>query len=228
MKAMNNKQRVGRFTSSKIFKLMKEGRTKGSFGAPALTYIEEKRFEKKLGRRLEIEKGSRATAWGLGVEGWAFEKLPLSYELLSKTTIVHPDIEFWAGSTDLVTDDAVGNIKCPELKAFCQLIECNGDPELLREYKDGEYFWQLISDATLNNKKYAELIVYVPYFHDLVKIQEYLYDNEEYRWLANLNANELPWIPTGGNYKDLNIFRFEADPYKEELIARVLEAGKLL
>lgn len=35
-------KRIGRFTSSQIWKLTTKDRTGKSFGAPALTYIEEK------------------------------------------------------------------------------------------------------------------------------------------------------------------------------------------
>ena len=42
---VNNLERIGRFTSSNIWKLTTQNAKKDGFGAPALTYIEEKRAE---------------------------------------------------------------------------------------------------------------------------------------------------------------------------------------
>ena len=59
-----NEVRIGRFTSSKIAALISVGKDKVSFGKPALTYIEEKNFERKLGRSLTSETTARATSRG--------------------------------------------------------------------------------------------------------------------------------------------------------------------
>lgn len=55
------KERIGRFTSSNIWKLTTLDRSGKSFGAPALTYIEEKRAERSLGRSIDLGKQSQAT-----------------------------------------------------------------------------------------------------------------------------------------------------------------------
>lgn len=228
MSILNNKARVGRFTSSNIWKLMRPGRKEGSFGAPALEYIEEKKMERRLQRPLQKEVFSRPMSWGNFVEKYVFEKLPLNYVILSNKTTPHPEYgDFWAGSTDLLSDDAVGNIKCPELKAFCKIID--GGADGLIDYKYGEYFWQLISDACINDKRCCELIPYVPYFNELSAIQEQAsVSDDEYKWITFADSNELPWIHAGGYYEDLNIIRFDATPYKQQLTERVLEAQKLL
>lgn len=223
---INNKLRHGRFTSSQIFRLMHNGRQ--------ADYIAEKRWERKLQRSIKTEAWSKPISWGNFVEQIAFEKLPMKYTLLSKVTTPHPKYgDVWAGSTDLITADAVGNIKCPELKAFCQLVdtadsEGNCDPEALRKHKYGEYFWQLISDACINEKQFCELIPYVPYFNDLSAIQDRAAASDDYGWIAIADSNTLAWLHKDAGYNDINILRFDATPYKDELEEQVLEAQKLL
>jgi hypothetical protein len=57
-------ERIGRFTSSNIWKLTTKDRSGKSFGPPALTYIEEKKGERCLGRSLDLGKDSQSTIWG--------------------------------------------------------------------------------------------------------------------------------------------------------------------
>ena len=102
---MDHSLRAGRFTSSKIAALMSNGKVKGTLGKPALTYIKEKYFEVKLGRRLDNETNARPTSWGNLVENIAFEQLSTDYNQVSQETIQHPAIENWSGSPDLVKYD---------------------------------------------------------------------------------------------------------------------------
>lgn len=81
---MNNDLRFGRFTSSEVYKLMSSGKAKGSFGKPALTYIEEKNMERRLGRGLNVEQNARPMTWGSLLEGYVFDKLGMEYRLCSK------------------------------------------------------------------------------------------------------------------------------------------------
>ena len=146
---MDHSLRAGRFTSSKIAALMSNGsrdmtedelkaykllnpkskktKIEDGFGKPALTYIKEKLFETKLGRRLDNETNSRPTSWGNLVEDIAFEQLSTGYNKVSQETIQHPTIENWSGSPDLIKYDeglTVGDIKCPmTLKSFCTFYE---------------------------------------------------------------------------------------------------------
>lgn len=231
--------RYGRFTSSEIFKLMKNGKAKGSFGAPALTYIAEKKMERRLGRPLDIQQPSRPMSWGSLLEGYVFDKLGLEYRLCSKETIVHPDYDFWAGSPDAEKDDTIVDVKCPfTLKAFCELVDPmkSGSIEAIRaEHEHGDkYYYQLVSNGILRKKKYAELIVFVPYKSELEAIREYArnYDGEDqyrFRWLDMAFSDELPYLPDGCRYNSLNILRWEiSEDDKRALTTRVVEAGKEL
>lgn len=231
-----DKVRNGRFTSSKIFKLMSSGRAKDSFGDPFYTYIEEKKFERKLKRSLETRVFDRAMSWGSFVEGYVFEKkLPLNYLMCSKKTLQHPEIDYFVGTPDVEAMNTVGDIKCPyTLKSFCQFAECRDENDLRKvqhsSHKAGEqYFWQLVANAILTGTQYAELIVYCPYFNDLTEIQDRAsVADDEFKWIFMADIETLPYIHKDSEYKDLNILRFDAEPYKQQLIDRVIEAEKLL
>jgi hypothetical protein len=97
---INNIARRGNFTSSEIVALTTLSKDKKSFGAPALTYIEEKNFERKLCRSLDSESNARPLVWGKLLEGYWFDLLGLEYTLSSTETDVHPTIKCWSGSKD--------------------------------------------------------------------------------------------------------------------------------
>src|SRR6186713_1406515 len=117
-----NTARVGNFTSSEIVALTKTGSrpmteeekeahkkanpksrktTIESWpGEAAITYIEEKNMERRLGRSIDDEKSAKPLIWGKLLEGHVFDKLGLEYTLSSTETIVHPTIPYWSGSPD--------------------------------------------------------------------------------------------------------------------------------
>lgn len=229
-----DKVRVGNFTSSEIGLLMKEGKVKGSFGVPALTYIEQKNIERRLGRSLESESNARPLIWGKLMEGRVFDLLGLEYSLCSQETIKHPDCNFWYGSTDGMKHEepkAVIDIKCPHtLLSFVQLVECSTVEELIDKHKDGEkYFWQLVSNAILTDSDFAELIVYMPYQSELEAIRTMVEGVKDAGWIWSASDEELPYLPDGGHYKNINILRFKVGKdVKQMLTERVVEASKFL
>jgi hypothetical protein len=230
--------RTGNFTSSEIAALMKNGKVKGTFGEPALTYIEECNMERRLGRQLENETNSKETTWGNMVEGHVFDLLSLEYSTISKQTIVHPNYDFWSGTPDSICygqENTVVDIKSPfTLKSFCQLVDSweRGGITAVREtHKQGEkYYWQIVSNACLTGCNWGELIVYVPFKSELDairKLADFIEGNS--KWILYTIDNDIPWLPDRGHYKNLNKFRFpvpEAD--KTALTNRVAEAGKML
>lgn len=255
-----NKLRIGNFTSSEIYKLMSVGTRKmtqeelaehkrlnpkskkenieDGFGKAALTYIEHKNLERKLGRSLYTDVSSRPTSWGKLVELQAFNLLGLSYKISSTETIQHPTINFWSGSQDCETfhnEKTVADIKCPiTLLSFCQLADSKTTDELRNNHEDGEkFYWQLVSNAILTGSQFAELITYCPYKHELEAIRELAdnYDGNQNKiaWINWAEDNDLPYLIKGNHYKNLNILRFEVPQAdKDALTARVIEAGKML
>ncbi len=242
MTILSNHARIGSFTSSEIYNLLKKDRSGKGFGVPALTYIEERNMALRLGRSLTTETNARPTTWGKCLEPLAFQKLGFDYELVSDVTITHPDIPYWCGSPDIVVISSpndrtgrVGDIKCPQtLKSFCQFVDCMDAPnpiEAIRaNHSSGEqYYWQLVSNAILTNSDFAELIIYVPYRSDLDEIRLTASDNKAFKWIEYADDYELPWLIEGGHYQDLNVIRFHVPQSDKDLLTNaVIEAGKLL
>ena len=248
-----NISRIGNFTSSEIAALMTTSKDGKSFGKPALTYIEEKNMERRLGRSLDSEQSAHPLTWGKLIEKRVFDLLGLEYTLTSQETVQHPTISCWSGSQDGNKFDegrTVIDIKCPiTLKSFCQLVDgiyqCKNslgvaDGNMIiagvrENHKDGEkYYWQLVSNAILTDSKYAELIVYVPYKSELEAIRELANnydgaDQRKYAWINFAEDNELPYLIEGGYYKNLNIITFLVPEEDKILLTeKVLAAQKLL
>src|SRR3954467_9148443 len=113
MSITENKLRIGNFTSSNNFKLLTLAKNGISWGKPALTYIEEKNLERKMGVSLETETYTQDMAWGTFLEQRVHNMLGLEYKLSSSETDRHPTIEFWCGSKDLiVAGEKISDIKC--------------------------------------------------------------------------------------------------------------------
>lgn len=239
--------RVGNFTSSEIGNLMTSGKAKGTLGAPAKTYIEECNMERRLGRSISTEINSKATTWGKCLEHFVFEQLSTEYTLTSNKTFSHPLINYWFGSPDGHKYDegkTVMDIKCPlTLKSFCQLVNpiyegltgMQAINAVRDNHKEGDkYFYQLVSNAILTESNYAELIVFCPYKSQLEEIREHSrnWDGEDqsrFAWINFALDDELPYLPDGGFYKNINIIRFEVPQSdKQELTNRVIEAGRML
>lgn len=218
---------------------MKSGKGELGFGATAITYIDKKRRERKLGRSIELEKYSRPMAWGKFLEARVHELLGIAYESVGDITLPHSEIEIWAGSPDLkiMRESVVADIKCYEPDNFSWYVDvltkANGDTEIFKA-EAPEEFWQLVSNAIILGVDFMEAVVYMPYFSELSDIRcmadEYEgHDQWKYRFISDSEYTELSYLPDGGHYKNLNVFRFKVkEEDKKALTDRVLLAGKLL
>lgn len=255
---INNIHRAGNFTSSEIVALTTRSKDGKSFGAPGLTYILETNIERRLGRSISDEVNARPMTWGSLLEKRVFDLLPLEYILSSTETDVHPTIKYWAGSKDGIRHDegrTVIDIKAPfTLKSFCQLvdplydgmegadamnairngyIDANGQEH--PKHKDGDkFYWQLVSNSIINNTQFAELIVYMPYKSEIedVRVMAQMVPTAElgkHYFIGMATDDELPFLPDGGYYQNLNTIRFEV-PIGDKLKLAMLveEAGKML
>lgn len=244
---INNKLRIGNFTSSEIVALTSKDRSGKGFGKPALTYIEETNMERRLDRSLTDEVNARPLIWGKLLEPRVFDLIGLEYMLTSQDTSRHPSIPYWAGSKDGIKHDegeTVMDIKCPmTLKSFCQLVDplyagltgMDAMNAIRENHKDGEkYYWQLVSNACIENTKYAELIVYMPYFSELSDIRMMAHnvsglESSKHYWIAMANDDELPFIKEDGYYKNINIVRFEVPSSDKKLLTELVKkAGEML
>jgi len=235
---VENVERVGNFTSSQIYKLMSSGNQEFGFGKPAITYIQEKKIERRLKRSISVEKHSRSMSWGKFLEGRVFNLIGLEYDIQSKSTDEHPTIKGWTGSKDLIIDgQVVGDIKCFEPKNFALYTDMILAKDVNRFKKEfpAEY-WQLISNALINQVKKVEAISYMPFASELVTIREMAdeYEDEngndwKVRWIADAPNAELPYLPDGGYYNNLNKFRFDVSLEDEALLTdRVMKAIQIL
>src|SRR3990167_4171032 len=215
-------ERHGTFSSSSIWKLMTTDRSGTNFGAPALKYIRQLQHELNLGRALNKEVVSRATAWGNLCEQRVHDILPMGYSLVSKERLFHPTIQNYSGAPDLIKELTVADAKCPfSLEVFCDKIKALENIEIYKKEFPEDY-WQHISNAILleNNGTpitHFEAIIYVPYKSELEEVRELSrnFDGEKQNQFAFINwseDNELPYLIEGGHYKNINIIRF---PVKE-------------
>lgn len=233
---MNSPFRIGNFTSSEIVALTANGKAKGTLGKPAYTYIEDCNMERRLGRPLTNESNARPLSWGKLCEGIVFQLLGLEYTLCSTETLQHPEIDCWSGSPDALKHvewKTVADIKCPmTLKSFCTLIDSweeGGFDAIRKNHKDGEkYYWQLVSNAVLTDSKFAELIVYAPYWNELQSIRQIAEGNPKYYWVWSSQDEELPFLIPGGHYKNLNVMRFEVPQADKDFLRERVLIGKEL
>lgn len=227
--------RIGKFTSSDIYLLMKKGKG-NSPSVASESYIEDKIIENKLGRCLNADVSSRSTLWGTVLEQRVASLLDqFEYDYCSNTTLVHPTIQSWAGTPDFVTLDRVVDAKCPyTLKAFCQLAEiCIGkDYQDLRLHKP-DYYWQLVSNSILTGKKKAELIVYCPFKEELEAVRELVDNFEEDQhklfWIFQADDEDLPYVPKDSYYTNMYKLIFDVPAEDQEaLIEVVIKASNRL
>jgi len=206
-------------------------------GEKAKTYVTEKVYEARLGRPLATDSDSKATIWGKFMEGYVHdEKLPLDYKLCSRERLFHPTIERWTGMPDLIKGDTVVDIKCPQLKSFCELADIAQDIAYLYGKSNGitlkayypEYYWQLVSNAILTGCDKAELIVFCPFQSELDAIRQRAFAADALEWGNKLyfiqygEDGELAYLKDGGYYNNLNIINFAvSEEDKAALTARV-------
>lgn len=227
--------RVGNFSSSSIYHLMSDGKAKGSIGKPFYTYVEEKKWEIKLGRPLNKDTGGRPVLWGKFIEPRVFELIETKYQLVSEERYTHPDFPRWVGCPDLIAENVVSDIKAPyAIKEYCRkadIILSNNVEALKKEYP--ENFWQLVSNSILSGKPIAELIIYCPYLSELVEIKESVRmfdgDQNKFAWINWASDEELPYVLPDKYYKNLYKMEWEVSAEdKAALTERVKAAIKLL
>lgn len=233
---LKNTNRVGNFTSSNISKLCTSGKGLNGFGAPAITYIEEVNLERKLNRSIRTDTYSKDMAWGNFLETRVHELLEFGYDLVSNETVTHKQIPFWAGSTDLImAGKKIGEIKCYQPKNFAKYADVlmKKDVAILK-LECAEEYWQLVSNAVVNNVKIAEAIAYMPYESELSIIAEMAedYDGKDqwkYRFISESEKSALAYLPDDGFYKNLTRFEFEVPKEDIEFLSeKVKLAGTML
>lgn len=212
---MHDDSRTATFSSSQAYKLMTNTKGKTTFGAPALKYIKQVKHEMKLGRSITNDFSAKETSWGTFLESRVFNLLDTSYQNVTKQgRLYHPEIKHYSGVPDFLSAfDTVSDCKCPfSPEKFCDKMEALQDYSTFKE-EFPEDFWQLVSNLVLLRANgmeidYIESINYMPYLSELPDIRISSEGDKSMRWLEWTTDNGLPWLPDGGHYKNINIFRF--------------------
>jgi len=230
MSITENKARIGSFTSSEIYKLIKTGTKGKEFSAPGLTYIQEKQIELRLQRSITTDSHSNAMAWGTFMEQYVFSLIGIEYKITSNVTDVHPTIKGWSGSKDLIQEGVkISDIKCYQPKNFALYADALASKDLERiKAEFPKEYWQLVSNAIINEVPKAEAILFMPYESELeeIKAMALAYEGADmwkYRFIYESDKSALPYIPDGGHYSNLNTFEFEVPQSDIDLLTERVE-----
>ncbi len=165
--------RTGRFTSSIIGDLCSEGRKEGDIGAPFYKRCQMVAASRMFGARI-IEGGSISTEWGTLVENYVNkilegEGITTGYSSLPIISNIKGHESWICGSPDAISTDTVYDIKCYySIVEYFNVYGCT--VEELKKIKP-HYFWQLVNNAVLTGKVFAELVCFYPSKEDLEEIQ---------------------------------------------------------
>lgn len=216
-----------------------------------LTYIETKKNERLMGKCFDIGAYSQSLAWGNFMELIVFSLIGMDYSLTHKGTVKHPTLKHLAGTTDAIKykagkKHAAAEIKCYEPKNWAAYtnVLLKQDIELLKSEFPQEY-WQIVSNADILGVKYGEAITFMPYESQMedkyeggelkemgIRTMAENYDSPEqwmYRFISEKPNWQLPVLPDGGYYKNINKFEFLIPKEDTEFLRhRVNEATKLL
>ena len=198
------------------------------------TYIEQIQNQKKLKRSLQKEANAKPLLWGHLCESYLKSKpeFNIKYPNVDEVTIIHPEINHWCGTPDSLLEDTVVDIKAPwTLQSFVDLLKIidKKDIEFFKK-ENPKYYWQLVSNSIITNKKFAELIVYCPYYEELSDLILHINDRVELmncRVFTFLEFDELPYIYKDSEFKDLNIFKFEVPNEDKQLLTETIKQIKI-
>lgn len=239
----------------KVFPKSKKKNIEAWPGKAAVTYISQCNMERRLGRPLDVELDAKPTNWGKFVEPLLFQLLSEDYTYNSSDTLVHPEFDFWLGTPDgfkITENKTVVDAKCPfTLESFCKLVSpLYNDLEgmdamnaLINGFTDKtglfqaphseaeKYYWQIVSNACIDDCTHGELIIYCPYESEIPVIQKIAVEsgNPSAYFIANSSPKALPYLKDDGFYKNINIISFEIpENDKKFLTETVKQASKYL
>lgn len=218
-------------------------------GKAAITYINQCNMERRLGRSLDGELDAKPTNWGKFVEPLLFQLLDGEYTYNSSDTLTHPEYPYWKGTPDgfkITENKTLVDAKCPyTLESFCKLVgplyndfDGMGAMNALREgytdktglfqpaHPDAEkYYWQIVSNACIDDCTHGELIIYCPYESELSVIQAAAVEsgNPSAYFIANGSQKSLPYLKDDGFYKNINIISFEIPESDKNLLTETVK-----
>lgn len=227
---LDNTKRFGKITSSKAYLLDSLNAKKNDFGAGAITYLNEKATERRIGRSVNLNKGNNTTIWGHVAEYYCERfHFDFDYKVCSRITLEHHVYEFWGGTPDFIKNDYVGDIKCFEPLHFGKLsyliAKIKDGKKSLDDFKseEKEIYWQIVSNACITGLDKGMVSLYIPTLEQLEIIREEIYNGDisnilnidpyKLRFIYESPIDNLPWIDTE---KHENYIEFEFDIPKED------------
>ena len=185
------KARLGKITSSNVYKVMTESRTKGEvFGDTAKTYLYELAADRNLGEATLNDEEALAEYLGQGYESEAMRRgteleesarITYTMDLPATQTVKEvgfvPDSEygdFYGDSPDgllIENDEVVGciEIKCPKTSTWIRYREAFAAGKTLRQIEP-KYYWQCQSHMRCNNVSFCDFIYFDPYMDNGLQV----------------------------------------------------------
>lgn len=218
---MNNKNRIGFFTSSQASRLM-ETLKNGEPSQAYHGYVDEVFLEVLMCRSSSVNSKSISTKWGSLMEIVLFNMIGIGYKMTHKQTIKHSKYYgFWSGTPDLIMDKVkIGEIKSFYPKKFSSLSYClsKKNISLFKKEFPSEY-WQCVSNVILCDVTVAEIIAFMPYKSKLIEVIESIDQTDflelnglnpsDYYFMTDCDIEELPYLPDDSNMNTINSFEFE-------------------
>ena len=221
-------------------------------GKAAITYINQCNMERRLERSLDNELDAKPTNYGKFVEPLLFSMLEEGYTYNSSETLVHPDYSCWVGTPDGYKKSktrTVVDAKCPyTMESFCKLVAplYNGfeGMEAMNALRNGytdktglfqpphadaeKYYYQIVSNACIDNCTHGELIIYCPYESELEVIISAATQsgNPSAYFIANGSKKSLPNIKDGGFYQNINIYNFEIPQSDKDFLTETVKKAE--
>lgn len=153
--------RLSKFSSSEVFKLVKDGRKKDAiFSDTALSYIYEKVAE-TMSNVLPESVTSASLEWGILHESEAIMEFERQFQQTVQTgTVYHLDDTF-CGTPDGETPTHILEVKCPYNSGNHIQNTLIRDAATLKEIRV-EYYWQVQMNMWLSGKSKAYFISFDP------------------------------------------------------------------
>lgn len=235
---MDNKNRIGFFTSSQMSRLaasLKSGKPSQAFYG----YIDEVICEIEMGRLSSVEVKTVPMKWGNLMEVVLFNLLGMNYKMCHKQTIKHPIYnDVWSGTPDLISEGVkIGEIKSYQPKNFASMSLCLRK-QSIEDFKSNfpKEYWQCVSNAILCDLPRAEIIAYMPYKDELLGIINQVEDTnflemngldpQDYYFLTQNDIETLPYLPDDSKMSNINSFEFEVPKEDIDLLTKRVEMAK--
>lgn len=177
-----HRQRLGKFTGSKVADLMTKSRTKGeTFGGTAMSYIRKIAFQRMMNPAVVeddellcdylelVNPSSRAMRWGTEQEeeARALYVNTAGNKVIDVSSVEKAGMPYFAASPDgVVIDHATGELGVLEIKCllderFVEFLAVK-DADTLKQV-DAKYYWQVMAEMAVTGYEYCDFVTYNPF-----------------------------------------------------------------